>query len=191
MKRVLFCNRKGGTGKSTAAAEFVLSLQRTGIAYQFFDLDQQEGSILQEHEDSSAEIEVIDLPGALTKDLDNDIANASVCCVCTKASPLDMASLEVMIDKYRQHSRQDAKLIVIIGMFTRWSNGASFYEYVKDLIADIPGANVCTIMQSEMFPQAAAQGKSVVEYAPKTSAAKSVLDTVNVIRGAAGLPCEE
>ena len=190
MKSVYFVNRKGGTGKSTACAEFVLSLKRTGIKCSFFDYDQQEGTFLSDIDDDNPDICAFDTPGALSKETDAYMQDADVVCICSKPSVLDMPSTEVMIDKFRKLKKKDARLVIVIGMFTRWSNSASFLEWAKDSVSNIEGATVTTLLQSEMFPQAAIQGKSVAEYAPRSTAAQSALEMVNAIRLAAGLPKE-
>ena len=190
MKQVVFLNRKGGVGKSTCAAEFVLSLRRSGIKCQFIDLDQQQGSIIEENEEPDAQICVLDTPGALDDDLATWIHDSDVVCVCSKPSPLDIASTDLMIDSFKANKKTGAKLVIIIAMFTRWTNSAAFLEWVKEAINDIDGATYTTLLQSEMFPQAASQEQSVIEYAPRSTAAQSALAMVNTIRQAAGLENE-
>ena len=190
MKTILFANRKGGVGKSFCSCETVMSLRRSNIRTSFIDLDMQEGALLKTEELPDAEAVILDCPGALTGDLPGLIADADVFCVPTLPSIVDEPSLQLMIDAYKTHGKSGSRLIVIINRFTRWKNSADFLALVNDLIADIENAEVITMMQSESVMQAALADKSVVEFAPKSTAAASVLAMVNQIRVAAGFSKE-
>lgn len=189
MKSVLFYNRKGGVGKSTVCAEFVLSLERSEIDVTFYDLDQQGGTILQGEESTAAVVSAIDTPGALTEDLARWIRECDVVVIPVLPSSLEIASFELMIDTYKANRKRGSKLVVVVNRYTHYRSSRDFLEWLQDELKGT-GATIATLMQSESIVQAQAAGRSVVDFAPRSAAARSSLEMVNTIRTAAGLPEE-
>lgn len=189
MKNVLFVNRKGGVGKSTLCAEFVLSLRRSGIAVNFYDLDVQGGTILKSGEEPGAKVSAIDTPGAMEDDMAEWIREADVVVIPTTASALDMESLTLMVKFYTANRKRGSKLIVVVNQFTRYRSGKAFMSWLAEELADT-GAEIVTMMRSEAFLRAVEYSQSVVENAPRSAAAASALEVVNTIRRAAKLPKE-
>ena len=183
VKTIVFANRKGGVAKSTCAAETYWSLTRSGYRVNYYDLDQQGGTLVETTEQPNADFSVVDARGEFTQDTVKLIADADVLCVPTKASRLEMPSLQLMIDAYKANHKKGARCVVILTMFTRFTNCRDFMEWLD---SEIEGTGIltATLMQSEMFPQAAGEGKSVVAYAPRSSAASSTLAMANTIRKA-------
>ena len=190
MKNVLFVNRKGGCGKSTLCAEFVLSLRRSGIPVNFYDLDVQGGTILETGEEPGAKVAAIDTPGALENDLAEWIREADVVVIPTRPSGLDMESLRFMVRVYEANRKRGACLIIVVNQFTRWSSSREYLEWVKDEFGKTAAA-ITTFMQSEAVIQASIQDMSVVDFSPRSAAARSALEVVNTIRRAAKLPEEQ
>jgi cellulose biosynthesis protein BcsQ len=189
MKSVLFYNRKGGVGKSTICGEFVLSLKRSEIGVSFYDLDQQGGTILQTGETAAAEVSAIDTPGALTEDLARWIRESDVVVIPVLPSSLEIQSLDLMLESYKANRKRGAKLVVVVNRFTHYRSSRDFLEWLQDTLKG-SGATITTLMQSESIVQAQASGRSVVEFAPRSAAARSALEMVNTIRRTAGLPEE-
>ena len=189
LKNVIFCNQKGGTGKSTICAELVLSLRRSGIITNFYDLDQQGGTILEPSEVPGAEVSAIDTPGALTNELPDLIHECDVVCIPVRPSALEIDSLMVMLDAYTAHAKEGAKLVIIVNQFTRWKSSRDFLAWVKKETKET-GAVIVTMMQSETVIQAGAARMSVIDFAPRSAAAVSAQEVVNVIRKAAGIRSE-
>jgi len=190
-KNILFCNQKGGVGKSTICAELVLSLRRTGIPYNFYDLDQQGGTILDPVEDQAAAVSVIDTPGALTDKLADWLRESSVVCIPVRPSALEMASARLMLDAYKANRQPRAKLVIVVNQFTRWTSSRDFLEWITaEASRRKCNARITTLIQSEAILQAGAFGASVVDFAPKSPAAASALEVINAIRQAAGLKQE-
>ena len=188
MKNILFINRKGGTGKSTCSIELIRSLQRSGIALNFYDLDGQGGTIFETFEEPGAKVSVIDCPGRLEDDTAKLISDADVVVVPTLASVLDTSGLMLILDSYKQYRKKGAKCVIVLNRYTRFTNNADFMKFLQEEAID--GIKIATLQQSEMIPQAYAKGISVVDYKPKSSIAKSAIAMANVIRTAIGIPEE-
>ena len=189
MKNVLFVNRKGGCGKSTLCAEFVLSLRRSGIPVNFYDLDVQGGTILKSGEEPGAKVSAVDTPGAMENDVIEWIREADVVVIPTTASALDMESLTLMVETYQAQKKRGSKLIVVVNQFTRYRSCKVFMSWLTDELKDSK-AEIVTMARSEAFLRAAEYGQSVVDNAPRSAAAVSALEVVNTIRRAAKLPEE-
>ena len=190
MKNVLFVNRKGGCGKSTLCAEFVLSLRRSGIPVNFYDLDVQGGTILKSGEDPGAKVSAVDTPGAIEDDLREWIREADVIVIPTRPSGLDMDSLRFMVEVYEANRKRGSRLVIVVNQYTRWSSSREYLEWVTDEFSKV-GADITTFMQSETVLQASVQDMSVVDFSPRSAAAQSALEVVNTIRRAAKLPEEQ
>lgn len=182
---IVFMNQKGGVGKTTCCCELGKSLERTGTPYSFFNLDPQGGSLIEPKDDPNAEVTIVDTPGVLSEHSAEWVQNADVICVPTRASALDIPTLNRMLDMVQTYRKKDAALVIIINQWTRWTSCKDFMVWLGGL--DWLNAVVTTLPQSEMFLQASAMGKSVIEFAPRHMAAQGALDMVNTIRKVAGL----
>lgn len=184
---ILVLNRKGGSGKSTICDELLFSLERSGTSCAFVDLDDQ-GSVI--HADTSdqadtADVTVIDTPGALTDQVPQWIESADVIVIPTMPSGRDVAMLLAALEDARTYG-PDAKRIIAVGRFNRYKAAGEFLDALRK-IAD-EGERITTVAQSENFGRAFVEKRSIVEIAPKTNAGLLMLRTVNAIREAAGLP---
>ena len=186
VKNIVFMNRKGGSGKSTLAGETVLSLRRSGIPLNFYDLDKQSGVIVESCEEEGAKYSIVDTPGALTEDSADWIRNADVVVVPTLPSRPDVPSLELALDLFKANARKGTKLVVVVNRHTPWKLSRDFMEWLGERVKGT-GAIVTTVSQSEVIPQAQALGISVIQHAPRSKASNSMKETVNVIRRASGI----
>ena len=169
LKTILIVNQKGGVGKTMLADEIAFYYDRRGIDCSFYDLDGQGGAI---HETSNitANIGVVDTPGALQADMNKWIDTADVIIVPTRATTRDIPPLQTMLDMIEQAGKQK-KTIIVINCFNHYTAAADFREWVK---GEYPDYKVFTVVQSELFVQAAAYGKSVVDYKGNSTAADNI-----------------
>lgn len=177
MKNLLIINQKGGVGKSTLADLLAWEFEKADIPYNFYDLDGQGGVIHETQENPDAKVSVIDTPGALQKDMHEWIAEADVIVIPTKATMMDVKPLQRMMELVKDSK---CPVIFVETMWNRFTTAASFEEWLKD---ETKGKyQILRIPQSEQFTQAAALGCSVIEHAPKSSAAEAALTFVNCVK---------
>ena len=177
MKNILIVNQKGGVGKSTLADLLAWEFEKAKIPYSFYDLDGQGGVIHETFENPKAKVSVIDTPGALQKDMHAWIKEASLIIVPTKATMMDVKPLQRMMELVK-----DAKCPVLFVemMWNRFTTAASFEEWLQ---SETEGKHqILRIPQSEQFAQAAAIGCSVIDYAPRSSAAKAATIFVEQVK---------
>lgn len=182
MKTVLICNQKGGVGKSLVADELAFSLERAGVAVAFFDLDAQGGTLHKSTDRPDADVAVVDTPGALQPQLVDWLQAADVVVIPTRTTSRDIATLQRMQQAVRQYATGKPVVYVLNG-WNRWRASADFKAWFRSQ-AD---GQVVTLPQSEQFVQAGAAGLSVVEYAPRSSAARATLELCDVVRQLVGI----
>ena len=177
MKNILIVNQKGGVGKSTLADLLIWEFEKAEIPCSFYDLDGQGGVVHETFENPKAKVAVIDTPGALQKDMRAWIKEADLIIVPTKATMMDVRPLQRMMELVK-----DAKCPVLFVemMWNRFTTAASFEEWLR---SETKGKyHILRIPQSEQFAQAAAVGCSVIDYAPRSSAAEAASAFVSYIR---------
>ena len=76
--------------------------------------------------------------------------------------------------------------LIVVNMINRYRAAGDFQEWLSANNEQ----DFLTVPQSEIFVQAAAAGVSVVEYAPRHTAAAAILSVCNHVRELAGLPPE-
>lgn len=189
MKTILVLQRKGGSGKSTVASELFLSLKRSGIKSSFFDLDQQGGVILDQEENRGAVVQVVDTPGDMSANMARWIHEADVVVIPVLPSSVEIDSLMFMMDAYKANRKKRSKVVVVMNRATHYKSSRDFMEFLREELDS--SVIITTLKQSESIVQAQAAGKSVVDFSPRSAAAKSAKECCNVIRSAAGLPSEE
>ena len=189
MRSIVVCNQKGGVGKSLVADEIAFSMERSHIPIDFYDLDQQGGTIHGTSEVGGAEVAVVDTPGALQRELPEWLAAADVVVIPTRATSRDIAPLMRM---------RDAAMAAGPGLADRTVyvvNGWNRFRASRDFMAWLKGEtgfrNVVRLPQSEGFVQAAAAGTSIVEHAPRSRAARATIELVNAVRTVAGIARED
>lgn len=189
MKTILICNQKGGVGKSVLSDEIAFCFERSHIPINFYDLDNQGGTIHHTQESKDAEVSIVDTPGALQEKLSDWIEAADVIVIPTRASSRDIPPLRTMRDAVIRHGRPDAKVIYVFnGYNERFRASQDFDEFFKILAGE--DAVVCRIPQSEQIVQASASSRSVVDYAPRSSVAAAVRSFTDCVRKAAGFDKE-
>lgn len=185
MKNILLLQQKGGTGKSTIVSELVRSLQRTGTPSAYYDLDQQGGGLFKPYKDDGAVVSVIDTPGQLSENAGKWVKESDVIVVPTLCSKRDMEPLERTLKIVRKNRKRKSKIVIVLNRFTRWKSSTDFMDWIQrqDTKADM----ILTMPQSELFLQANADDKAIIDFKPRSEPAKATLKVVNAIRSAAGL----
>lgn len=189
MKKILVCGQKGGTGKSTISDELAFSFERSGIPVAFLDLDVQGGTIHKTNRDPSAEVAVIDTPGALQPELPDWLAEADVIIVPMRTTSRDIPPLWRMRRAIEAAGKEERVLYVLNG-WTRFKASSDFLLWFQGACGE--DVSVYRLPQSELFVQVSAAGRSVVGYSRKrTPAAEAVLELCNAVRQMVGFPPEE
>lgn len=173
MRTVLICNQKGGVGKSLIADEVAFFFERAQIPLAFLDLDNQGGTLHKTHKNVSAEVMIIDTPGALQEGLKDWITEADVVIIPTRATQRDIAPLQRMQRIVSQ--RPDLPVLYVLNGWNRWRAAQDFLEGFRQSLGP-PPLRILTLPQSEHFVQAGAMGQSVVDYARNSSAAQATLN---------------
>lgn len=186
MINILVCNQKGGVGKSLIADEIAFSLERSGIPFNFFDLDSQGGTIHKSSENEQAKVAVIDTPGALQPQLKEWIEAADVVVIPTKTSSRDLEPLLRMQKAVKGHKNV---VYVLNGWNARFRASNDFFDWLQENNEE--KRPVLKLPQSEQFIQAGAGGESIVDYAKTGNAVEAIMTICNSVRKMAGLPEEK
>lgn len=177
MKNVLICNSKGGVGKSLIADELAFSFERTNTPYNFYDLDNQGGTIHKTTKNESAIVSIIDTPGALNEQLAQWITSAHLVIIPTRTTSRDIEPLKRMIEIVSTNNK-DCPIIYILNTYNRFKASNDFAEWLSKQVHN----TILALPQSELFVQASAYSKSIVEYAPKSKVALATIELCNKIR---------
>ena len=96
------------------------------------------------------------------------IKEATLIIIPTKATMMDVKPLQRMMELVKD---AECPVLFVEMMWNRFTTAASFEEWLK---SETDGKyQIIRIPQSEQFAQAAAIGCSVIDYAPRSSAAEA------------------
>lgn len=151
MKNILIANQKGGVGKSLIADELAFSFERSGIPFNFYDLDGQGGVIHQTKQTDGAEISVIDTPGAPQQSLRDWIDQADVIIIPTRATSRDIEPLQRMQQAVQKAQEKGVPVLYVINGFNRFRASSDFLEWFKQ---SAEKDQIFTLPQSEQIVQA-------------------------------------
>ena len=188
MKNILIIEEKGGSGKTTICSELVGSFKRTGTPSAFYDLDGQGGALFEPYADDDAIVSVIDTPGSIQERMGEWVSSANVVIIPTRCSQYDVAPLMRTLEIYKANRKKKAKLFIVLNQFTRWRSSTEFLEGIRK--QDTGAESILTLPQSEIFLQAGMEEMTVIDYRPRSDAAKSCLTLINAVRKAVKLPEE-
>ncbi len=177
MKNILISNTKGGVGKSLIADELAFSFERTDIPYNFYDLDSQGGTLHRTSKKENATVSVIDTPATLNDQLGQWISSADLIIIPTRTTSRDIEPLRRMIEIVNRNNNK-CNVIYVLNAFNRWRVSNDFYEWLSRYV----NSTILFLPQSELFVQASAYRKSIVDYAPKSKAAFAILELCNKVR---------
>ena len=180
MKTILFCNQKGGVGKTLLADETAWhfeKLRNTG----FLDLDQQGGAVHESNMKDDQDILIIDTPGALQKDLKKWIAEADVVVIPTNCNRHDMIPLTRMMEIAAAFDKE--KFIIV---FNRWNRFTGTADFINWFSVSYPGYKTFLIPASVALTDAAANGMPIKSWKPKHKAALAIDDLMSLIEKTLG-----
>lgn len=177
MKTILICNQKGGVGKTLIADEIAFALDRADIPYNFYDLDNQGGSIHEHIEREDAKFNIVDTPGALRKELVQWMKEADLIIIPTKMSPRDIPPLETMITMVKGEEIK-APVLYVLNCWNHYRASADFEEWFRETY---PENKTVILPQSEIFIQAATVSKSVCEYRANSFPAEQVQKLIGIV----------
>lgn len=187
MKNILILNQKGGTGKSQISVEVARSLQRTHTPSALVNLDAQ-GAIIDPYKDDGAEIMVIDTAGQLKEKLATYVKNSDVLIVPCRSSRQDTQPLFRTLKIIQENRKPNSSLFIVLNCYhSRYKSSNDFLQSLYQIKIE---AEIMTLPESQLFVQASAMRKSILDYRPKSEPAKATLLLVNNVRKAAGLSAE-
>ena len=175
MKKIIFMNQKGGVGKTLLADETAWHFEEL-TAVSFTDLDQQGSAIHQTKQVEGAEIEVIDTPGALQKDMKKWIEMADIVIIPTNCNVHDAIPLERMMALASSYDKN--KFIVV---FNRWNRFTGTAEFINWFNVNYPGYKTFMLQNSVALTDAAAREMSITKYKPKHKAALAINELMKLL----------
>lgn len=170
MKTILVCNQKGGVGKTLIADEIAFCLENDQVPYSFYDMDGQNSAIHKSKTDESAEVQVIDTPGSLQKDLTKWVEKSDFVIVPTLMSNRDMGPLIRMIEILKPfHGKKP-----IVFVFNRWNRYNATKDFINWFENEYPDLKTCILNDSTIFNVAGAYGKSVIDYKGNSQVSRQI-----------------
>lgn len=188
-KTIVVAAEKGGIGKTTISEELAFSFERTGVPFEYVDLDGQGGTRHRGHADAGAVVCIVDTPATLPVDTRPDVASAiehaDLVIMPMRPTPYDLQptsrTLEVL------SSMTSAPVLVVVTAANRFKVAQQVIGWIRGRVGE---GNVLTLPQAEAFPQSQGLGCSVVKLGRNTPAAIAVRHLANDVRGRLGLPAE-
>lgn len=192
MKTVLVVAQKGGVGKTMLANEIAYSLDRSGIPYDFYDLDPQGGSPHRSMKMEGSAVRIVDTPGHLSDGTSEQMDAADVIVIPTRASMTDREPFLRMLKMARAHA-SGKPVVVVVNEWNAYTANTMFTDWLKTL-RDSGEFDLRCVPHSEAVPRAGMAGCSVARQAMRRGPErvfKLLLDTINAVRSAAGLSREK
>ena len=180
MKRILFCNQKGGVGKTLLADATTMHFKKSSKV-SFLDLDQQGGAIHETNKVPDADYQIIDTPGALEKTTSEWIKDADLVIIPTRCNRYDMVPLKRMMDIVSKFDKN--KFIIVFNM---WNRSLGTAEFINWFLASYPGYKTFLMPNSVALPDAAAHDMFILDYKPKHKAALAMAEFMNLIENTLG-----
>lgn len=177
-KTIVIASQKGGTGKTMIADELAFACDREGIPYNLYDLDDQGSPIHQEVRNENAVVNIVDTPGALSRELQEYLSTADLVIIPMRLSPRDIQPLQTTIEQVKKYAPRKPVLFVFNG-WNRYRAAAEFEDWFH---YNYPKATTFRISQSEVFSQAALDASSVVEERKSSVPAKQVCELFDEVK---------
>lgn len=179
MKTILICNQKGGVGKTLIADELAFALERDGIPYSFFDLDEQGSAIHKTVNNPDAEVQVVDTPGALQDDLIKWIENADMVIVPTMMSNRDTKPLMRMIEILKPFEEKGKPVLYI---FNRWNRFNITRQFIDWFQAKYPELHTAILPDTVEFGMAGSYGVSICEYNKNSIGTRFIREIYGIVK---------
>lgn len=171
MKNIIIVNQKGGVGKTLISDELAFMFEADDIKMNFYDLDQQGGTLHKTSEAEDAAVSIIDTPGALQMETSKWIQEADLIIVPTLMSNRDAAPLERMIRIIDKNKKPKAAEIYILN---RWNQYTTCRDFMSWFETRFPGRATAVINDTPTFNQASACGVSIQTYNRRCKGAKQM-----------------
>lgn len=178
MKTILVCNQKGGVGKTLCCDLICDFLIHDGIKHNVVDLDLQLGSLHEAQEMDDAAVTVVDTPGALQEDTKKWMESADLIIIPTLMGTRDIPALERMLE-IAESLGKTKQLLVILNRWDHYNYTKDFMEWFESDHADIKTA---ILSNSIVFNQASALGESIMDFAPRSKAARQFAQIYGFIK---------
>lgn len=144
-ENILVFSIKDGVGKSTIADEIAFSLDRSGIPFNFYDLDGKGGTLHATSEVEGAEVSVVDTPGELDDDAEAMLGTAGAVVIPTRPTGRDMDPLLKSRDIVRSVFK--GPVVHVVNGWNRFNQTRDFLDWMREDVSNY----VVTVMQSEAF----------------------------------------
>lgn len=184
MATVVFANSKGGAGKTTFCDEFAWWLDRRadGPVYQIVDMDGQGSLIHRAGRVPGADVTLVDLAGEQRNTDERVLAGADVVVVPFRLGPRDRPSTERTLEAIARSAGRALTVLVLNGWGGRTRADKQFArsglsDWLNDMLTTgrLPRLTPIRIVpHSALVPAAAIDGRSVVDYAPRSSVAAAI-----------------
>lgn len=181
MKKVLFVNQKGGSGKTLLADEAAFYYERLGKKVSFYDLDRQKSTIHQTKKVEDADYMIIDTPGALQPKMSDWMADADIVVIPSCCSGSDMEPLKTMMKIAAEHNPE--KFIIV---FNRWNRFNDCAEFINWFLVAYPGYKTILMPESVALGGATIRRTSIFDYKPKHKAAAAMQSFFNLLDDSLG-----
>lgn len=192
MKTVLVAAQKGGVGKTFLANELAYSLERSGVPFNFYELDPQGGGAHDTAEVDGAEYAIVDTPGHLDKDMSDQLREADIIVIPTRASMTDMGPLQRMMALVEKYA-PGTPVIVVVNEWNRFTASTQYTDWLKK---EIRGENtqLKCVPHSEAVPRSGMEDTAAVIFAKRNgqkNAAYYIATVINAVRRMLGLEAED
>ena len=190
-KLILVTCQKGGVGKTTIVDELAFWCDRKGIPANVWDMDGQGGSAYVKKDDwkpndayKDLSISILDTPGELSSTVISSMKEADLIIVPINLSPRDIDAFTRTIEVVHRNKKK-AKVIYVLNRWnTRRVVAKEFFEW---FVASYPNEKYVLLPESQLFINAAMDGKSVVKYSPSSQPALKVKELLNMVEESLGI----
>lgn len=181
MFTVLLLNQKGGVGKTTIADELSFALERMGKTVAFVSTDPQGGSVHKTCEDpdyaESCDFQIVDTAGVLKDAMNDWCREADLILVPMLPSTRDVEPTERTLEVARSSGTRADVFVVVNCFYAFGILERDLADYLAEKGIDV----LAKIPRAAALSQAAAEGVSVAEFAPRSHVVPAIDDLAEKI----------
>ena len=191
---VVVCSIKGGVGKSTLCSELRYSLERSGIACKYYDMDgtNDHDILFGKHIERMVpplRARVFDLSLKSSPDMVPLLGCADVVVLPVRPSPIEIPAFREALEVVRASC--SCRVVIVVNCVNSNSVSNQFVDWVTGVSSTrepvASPSDVFKVPMSEAMPQADMEQVSVVEYAPDSGIAHAMQAFVDAVRVEIGL----